>query len=259
MNLIKKNSFVILIIIFIITNINAQNEVTYHPDGILGSLSFHANFKYYSVSKDPQYSFVDVEQFAAKLNWVSNSRMSVSAQAIVIKEDSTHYRFGGGIKYYLKNPINSYQNKNHDGTIGFPIISIDGFISKSSENTEESKLLGIAKLIFPLSKTITFSGGYQYYDELNAFNLRDKFLSIKYYFSYSNPTQMYLNPDGPIGNLVMELSGGASSKGEYGDLSLLFPLNPTLTLFSEMTYEQTEFQNKKSYGIGLGFSYYPSR
>ncbi|NOY89077.1 MAG: hypothetical protein GXO93_06785 [FCB group bacterium] len=228
----------------------------WHPDGSVGNLSFHTMLQYASVEKDKGVPVTDIQKYDFSLNWVVVPKITFLTNYSIIKEDSFRYDISAGLKYYLSNPLDKNHRRNPDGSIGGLSVSLLGGLRYTNSATKVSKFVGDFMVTLPVSYSMTFQGGYRYFEQIEATDVQQGYLSLFFYFSPYKPDSAFVNPDGPVGNLALKITGGGSSNGAFGQLIFIFPLNNNLSLKTSFRGEKMDSPYKQSLLGGLGFSYY---
>lgn len=228
----------------------------WHPDGSVGNLSFHTMLQYASVDKDKGVPVTDIQKYDFSLNWVVVPKITFLTNYNIIKEDSFRYDISAGLKYYLNNPLSKNHRQNPDGSIGGLSVSLLGGLRYTSSATDVSKFVGDVIVTLPVSLTMSFQGGYRYFEQIEEADVQQGYLSLFFYFSPYKPDSAFVNPDGLVGNLALQVTGGGSSNGVFGQLMFIFPLNNNLSLKTSFRGERVDSPYKQSFFGGLGFSYY---
>ncbi len=229
-----------------------------HPDGALGSVSFHAGLQYQFVTKPPNTPVVDIQKFSAALGWVAHERVTLMGRFLGTKEDSTRYELDFGLKFYTVRPDRKDKAHNPDGAVGGPVFSVSGGIRYPDLAIEDTKKVGDFGILMPVSRRISVLAGYRYFKEIEIADVQQGYGGINVYLSRYNADSAYTNPDGPVGNAAFHLTGGGSENGVFGDLTMFFPISNSLTWHLTLRGERVEFPYRRVVVIGAGFSLYPS-
>lgn len=258
----KRHSAIIVLLIFVLPVVlAAQNQENgrQHPDGYIGFPSIHSLINYRSVKKDPLFNRTDIESIQLGMDIVTIPQLVVRSEIVVVKEDSIFYELRGGFSYYYKNPAAKDINFNPDGPLFYPVIKVITEYKLSSDKDFKNTYSIYGELKLPINYHITIRAGYRLYEFDNVSNIKQNLIGVNYYPNKHSPQSHYQNPDGLPGSLAIQAFGGVSSNGNYSRLNFLFPIVDDLTLNFLLSYDKTKFENKEETGIGLGFSYYPSK
>ena len=252
-----------------VSTVKAQNDtatvvyftgttVRRHPDGPVGSVSFNGFFQYASVTKPPMVPTDDIQRFQGGLNWVADDHVNLMTRFLATREDSTRYELNGGIKVYLGNPVTSDKPTNPDGAVGIPSFSLWGGIRYNDLSIEDPKFVGDFELIVPVSTRLSVLAGYRYFEEISEPDVQQAWGGINFFVDRYYADSAYANPDGPVGNVAIGLTGGGSSEGVFGDLTLSFPISNNVTWKLNIRGERVEFPYRRVAIVGAGVSLYPS-
>ncbi|UCE24481.1 MAG: hypothetical protein JSU74_00070 [Candidatus Zixiibacteriota bacterium] len=233
-------------------------SIRYHPDGTVGSVSFHGLMQYGLVNAYPKEFEMDFQRYEGELAWVVDDYVNLTARFQTVDQDSLRYELSGGLKIYLTNPISTQRDKNADGPVGSPVISLAGGIRYPDLSISDTRAVGDAAILVPLSLQFTVLAGYRFFEEIEQFDVVQGYGGFNIYLSPYSSDSAYVNPDGPTGKLALKLLGGGSSKGVFGDLMLLFPISDKLTWRLNVRGERTESPYRRTAIAGAGFSYYPA-
>ena len=233
-------------------------SVRYHPDGTVGSVSFHGLMQYGLVNAYPKELEMDFQRYEGELGWVVDDYVNLTARFQTVDQDSLRYELSGGLKIYLTNPSSTERDKNADGPVGSPVISLAAGIRYPDLSISDTRSVGDAAILVPLSQRLTVLAGYRYFEEIEQFDVAQAYGGFNIYLSPYSSDSAYVNPDGPTGKLALKLLGGGSSKGVFGDLMLLFPISDKLTWRLNVRGERTDSPYRRSAIAGAGFSYYPA-
>ncbi|MCK4574273.1 MAG: hypothetical protein KAU36_07865 [candidate division Zixibacteria bacterium] len=234
------------------------DEQNPHPDGFLGQVAFDGSFNYASISTDPTRSTDDIQRYHFGLNVVAASRLVLMTSFTAVKQDTAFYEFEGGFRFYTKDPANRAIGHNPDGPIGGPVLTVMAGTRYSGSSEPKNTAIADFCLSLPISRQLTIWGGYRYYETLTETDVDQGFGCISYYTRPYVKDSAYANPDGPVGNLALKLSGGGSSEGVFGQLALIFPISGTMSLVAVGRGERVEFPYQRSITAGAAFRIYPS-
>ncbi len=229
-----------------------------HPDGFVGQVAFNSAFRYVSISGDPSRSVNDLQHYRLGLDLVADSRVTLLSSFKAVDQDTTYYELMGGLRVYTRDPANRTRSHNPDGPVGGPVLTAMAGTRFSSDSNGNSAVIADIRLMLPVSRRLTIGAGYRYYETLTATDVDEAFGSISYYTGPYLKDSAYANPDGPVGNLALRLSGGGSAEGAFGELSLIFPISGNLSLVATGRGERVEFPYQRSVVAGAGFRFYPS-
>jgi len=229
-----------------------------HPDGAVGSVGFHGFFQYALVTKPANVPVVDVEKYQGAFNWVIADQANLMARFLTIKEDSVRYELGAGLRLYSGNPVATSRGANPDGPVGLPVLSLWGGMRYNELSIKEPKTVGDAEVTFPVSRRLSISAGYRYFEEIEEADVQQGYGTVSIYVARYVADSAYTNPDGPVNNVAIHLSGGGSPEGVFGDLTLMFPISNNLTWRLSVRGERVTEPYRRSAILGVGFSVYPS-
>ena len=227
-----------------------------HPDGAIGAISFHGQLTYGAVNKGVT-SGPDIQKYDFGLLWVAGSRVTMGGRFLVVDEDSLRYELNGGLTVYTRDPTQPNRSKNPDGAIGGLAISLTGGMRYPDLAMETSKFVGDVAIALPVSRRISLTAGYRYYEDIELFDTQQGFGGLNLYLTNYSADAAYNNPDGPVGVLALSLTGGGSSEGFFGQLSLLFPISANLTWKLLIRGERTKDPYRRVPIGGAGVSFYP--
>ncbi len=227
-----------------------------HPDGRLGQFSLNGQFSYASVSADNGTALKDIQQYVAGIGLVPHDHLSLSTSFEARQQDSTIYELWSDLKIYLKNPLTAVA-ANADGPTGIPVLHLTGGARYSASPDAATRGLAKAAMIFPVSTILTLTGGYHFYEAIEASDITRTFGSVTLYTNRYPAGKQYLNPDGPPGFLAIKLSGGGSSRGYFGKAEFILPLQQVTTLKLLLGAEQNDLLSHKSLQVGIGVAVYP--
>ena len=227
-----------------------------HPDGAIGRMSFSTNVIYSSVTAERPYPEKDFQLLSVSLDYVPMTFMTLLNTFHFNYQDSLRYQYQPGIRFYLKNPLKHPRYANPDGPIWGAVLTVSGGVRFYGDADTYSSWLADANISVPVSHSLTIQTGYRYYEDRQLFDLVTAYGQMSIYTQQYVQDSTYVNPDGPIGNMVLRLLGGGSSYGGMGQVELLFPLEPSLTLTAVFRYERTVAPVRKALSAGVGISYY---
>jgi hypothetical protein len=229
-----------------------------HPDGAVGTATFHGMGQYQLVTKPDGVPSTDIQKYRAELGWVAGDYVNFMTSFLIVNEDSLRYEFNGGVKIYTRNPVTSTRKKNADGVIGAPVITMGGGLRYSDFAITDTKFVGDISILLPASERFSALAGYRHYDELEEADVVQGYAGVNFYLAGYNSDSAYANPDGPSGMMAFHLTGGGSSNGMFGDLTLLLPINDNLTWKIAIRGERVPEPYRRVAILGAGFSFYPS-
>ncbi len=237
--------------------VNLNNKV-YHPDGILGKPSFHAQISYASVTGTRKRPVGDIQRFTFGLDLVATSRLTLLSSIRATVQDSTKYEVAGGVRLYPVDPLTESRRKNPDGPIGgFSLTGLVGnrFVSNGGSS---SKVVADGILAVPVSTHLTLSAGYRYYQEIELLDVQKGYGSVSIYPRNYSADSAYVNPDGPVGNLALRVSGGGSKNGIFGECQAILPFSGDMTFTMMIRGERVPGPPYRRSAIaGFFLSYYP--
>lgn len=233
-------------------------SVRRHPDGAVGSATFHGFAQYQQVTKPDGVPSSDIQKYQAELGWVAGDYVDFRSRFLIVNEDSTRYELSAGFKFYTRNPVTSRDKKNADGVVGAPVITIGGGFRYADVAVKNTKMIADFSVLLPVSERLSFLAGYRHYEEIEEQDVVQGYGGINLYLARYNVDSAYANPDGPSGLMAFHLSGGGSSNGVFGDLTFLFPINDNLTWKIAIRGERVGEPYRRVAILGAGFSFYPS-
>ncbi|UCD64551.1 MAG: hypothetical protein JSW34_03705 [Candidatus Zixiibacteriota bacterium] len=233
-------------------------SVERHPDGAVGTVSFHGLLQYGRVNKGAGVSGPHIQKYDFGLNWVVDHRVSLNASFMTIDEDTLRYESTVGLRLFSRHPSRADGVKNPDGPAFGPVLTLGVGIRHPSLAVETSRMLADLGLAVPLSRYLTVSAGYRYFEEIEEVDVAQVLGGVNIYLSRYSADSAYTNPDGPAGQLAVSLAGGGSKNGFFGDLTLLFPINNNLTWKLNIRGERIESPYRRTAFGGVGFSFYPA-
>lgn len=231
----------------------------HHPDGLVGQISLHGYACYASVSKKPTYSALDAQTYVLGLNLVASPQITLETRWEAFKQDSVRHTLWGGLKHYLKYPMKESLRCNPDGRIGGIVLGLMAGARFSDSPAGATNAMGDISITVPVSTRLSLAAGYRYYEKIEVNDVVQGFSRLTLYFSEYPPDSVYVSPDGPVGYLVMSLSGGGSAKGVFGQISFIFPLDRKMSLKAVFTAERIKSPYQLSLAVGVGVSIYPQR
>ncbi len=229
-----------------------------HPDGAVGSATFHGLFQYQLVTKPDGVASVDIQKYHAELGWVADDYVTFTARFLTVDEDSLRYELNGGLKIYSRNPVTGSGKKNADGLVGAPVVTMAAGIRYSDFAVKDTRMVGDISLLLPISERFSLLTGYRYYEKIEETDVAQAYGGINFYLAGYNADSSYANPDGPTGQMAFHLSGGGSSNGIFGDLTLQMPIHDNITWKINIRGERVPNPYRRVAIAGAGFSFYPS-
>ncbi|MDF1544382.1 MAG: hypothetical protein P1R58_04690 [bacterium] len=227
-----------------------------HPDGSLGNLAIRADYAYSSVSGDSPLSIGDFQEAELKLNWVAKAQIVPTALLWQQHRDSFQYRLLIGLKYYVSNPMNPEENLNHDGAIGRPVLSLElgpGFVESGGDGSMALR----SGLTWPYSKRLSLHVSYNYFSRPTSLDIDQGSVGVTLYPQRAQTNRPYLNPDGPMGKLLLHLEAGGGSRGWFGQLGFGLPFDQHWTIHSCFRYTEDSQFSRKILSAAIRFSLYP--
>lgn len=229
-----------------------------HPDGAVGSVSFHGSFQYALVTAYPKTLEVDAQRFDGEFQWVADDYVNLMGRFVTYNEDSLRYEMNAGLKVYFVNPLSQGRKMNADGVIGGPSFTLSAGMRYPNLSMDETKLVADFVFMVPASQRLSVFAGYRHYEEILDSDVMQGYGGLNFYVAPYFADSAYANPDGPIGKLAIQLTGGGSSKGAFVDLKLIFPISNNITWKLVVRGERVETPYRRSAILGAGLSFYPS-
>lgn len=230
-----------------------------HPDGTVGQVSLHGYADYASVSTKPGHFAPDAQIYALGLDLVAGARIALQTEYELFKQDSVRHCLRGGIKFYLKDPLQEGAPRNPDGQIGGVVLSLGvGGRFSDSPSGATKRLVDISTAL-PVSMRLSLAAGYRYYEEIEINDAMQAYGGVTVYFSEYSADSAYVNPDGSIGHPILNLSGGGSPKGVFSRISIIFPIQREVSLTATLAVERIKSPYRLALTAGVGLSVYPHR
>ncbi|UCG61208.1 MAG: hypothetical protein JSV52_12925 [Candidatus Zixiibacteriota bacterium] len=233
-------------------------SVRRHPDGAVGSATFHGLFQYQLVTKPEGVPTVDIQKYHAELGWVADDYVTLMARFLTVDEDSLRYELNGGLRIYTRNPVTGSGRRNADGLVGAPVVTLGAGIRYNDFAIKETRMVGDISLLLPVSEQLSLLTGYRAYEAIEEVDVVTAYGGVNLYLLGYSADSSYTNPDGPVGYVAFHLTGGGSSNGIFGDLTLQLPINDNLTWKINIRGERVKFPYRRVAIAGAAFSFYPS-
>lgn len=225
------------------------------PDGPLGLPSVSADASYASVSGKGMISG-DYQTYGAHLRLPARPQVCFLLDWQVTTRDSTRHELSGGFKFYLADPWS--RSANPDGAIMRPMLRMEAGHRFFGSTGSNGYWLGRVSASLPISHFLTLSGGYSIFDVEEITEVGQAFGQMSLYFADYGWNQRFVNPDGPAGYLAVELQGGGSSVGYFGQSKFLLPLNLNTTVAVVGRGEWLDEPSQKSLSAGFELTIYPN-
>ncbi len=245
--------------IFLILSCNRANAEMpiKHPDGIVGRANGWFGGSYSPTFTVPYDVVNDNFRIGIGLNYPLTSRLTIESDFSIVKGDTLFYDYRINIKFYSKTPVGENINANPDGPVGMPVFKLiyNGNMPdiEIGRHDFSAGLIGI----LPVSRYLTFGAGGKYYHRDDEYQVDKLFGIISLYPREYLPGRVYDNPDGLEGFPSFKLCGGGSINGIVGQLDIIVPLNPGLTLVLTTKGERAAEPYMRRATIGAKIKIYP--
>lgn len=153
-------------------------------------------------------------------------------------------------------PGGSYR-VNADGAIGKPVISVRIGVRFYEGNTETRYGVSGMKIALPSSTRLTLGAGGYFSADTARSDIENFFGFLNWYSSNYLPNEPFSNPDGPVGFLAAQLRAGGSSDGTFGELRVLFPINPRTTVSGFVRGTRVTEPYERTLTFGASYALYP--
>ncbi len=227
-----------------------------HPDGSLGHLTIHSQFGYSSLSGDSPRNISDFQEVELQINWIANSLITPTVFLHHHRQDSSQFRLFAGLRIYTADPMSPDADLNPDGVTGKPSVSLmagPGFTESSGDGSVSLK----TELTWPVSKRLSFHSSYSYYSKPRTLDIDQASFGVTYYAESSPQEQPFLNPDGPMGVLLLQIETGGGSRGWFSELGVGFPFDQHWTIHSNFRYTKDDKFSRQILTVTFGLSLYP--
>lgn len=231
-----------------------------HPDGILGKPHVGLEVNYASVSGDAGFVFDDITGGTVSLGFPATPSFTLGAVGRGWSQaDSTYFQASGLIRLYLGNPLaaRSPAECNPDGRTGLPVFELLGGADLSSAELAAERWWVDASLVWPLSPSFSLGAGYRWLEETRPDDPIQGYGLIRWYSAPYADGELYENPDGRPGALVIGITAGASSEGSAGRLDIDIPLNASTTVGIGAAAEMLDARGETRLTARLRLALYP--
>ncbi len=128
----------------------------------------------------------------------------------------------------------------------------------ASQGGSKSNTIADGIITVPVSSHLTLSAGYRYYQQIELLDVQKGYGSVSIYPTSYSSDSAYVNPDGPVGNLAMKVSGGGSKNGVFGECQAILPFTGDMTFTLLIRGERVPGPPYRRSAIaGFLLSYYP--
>lgn len=228
-----------------------------HPDGIVGMANGWFGGSYSPTFTVPYDVVNDNFRIGAGLNYPLTENLTIESDFSIVKGDTLFYDYRLNIKFYPETPIGGIITANPDGPVGMPVFKFiyNGFMPDIDIGRYNFSAGFVG--VLPVSRHLTFGAGGKYYHRDDAFQVDKLFGIINLYPRAYLPGRVYDNPDGLEGFPSLSLMGGGSINGIVGQLDIIVPLNPGLTVILTTKGERAADPYMRRATIEAKINFYP--
>jgi len=232
-------------------------NLTHHPDGLLGKPNGYLSGQYVSVTGNPGVPVTDRKALGIGLKIPMAARWTISGSYSALQNDSLFHNYNLEFSFYMANPIKSAKPCNPDGPVGAPIIAI-GFGGEIPDRDPGAhRWQAVARTFMPISRKLTVGVGAKFYQKDDPLQAESLYGMISFFPKRYEKDREYVNPDGVEGTLSFAARGGGSKHGVFGQLELIFPLEPEMTISFLIRGERIPVPYFRSAIAGFRINYYP--
>jgi hypothetical protein len=251
-------AFYLLAILFLGGYVASLAEnLTYHPDGLLGKPNGYISGQYASVTGNPGVPVSDRKALGIGLKIPLASRWTISGSYFALQNDSLFHNYSLDLSFYMANPIKSVKRCNPDGPAGAPIITLGLGGEIPDRDPGAHRWQAVARAILPISEKLTLGVGARFYEKDDPLQAESFYGMISFFPKQYDKDREYINPDGVEGALSFAARGGGSKHGVFGQLELIFPLEPEMTISFLIRGERVPVPYFRSAMAGFRINYYP--
>ncbi len=232
-------------------------KLTHHPDGLLGKPNGYLYGQYVSVTGNPGVPAADRKALGIGLKIPVAARWTVTGSYFGFQDDSLFHNYSLEFSFYTANPIKSVKPCNPDGLVGAPSIAIGLGGEVPDRDPRANRWQAVATAIMPISGNLTIGAGAKFYQEDNPLQAESFYGIINFFPKRYEKNLHYVNPDGVEGALSFAVRGGGSRHGIFGQLELIFPLEPEMTISFLIRGERIPVPYLRSAVAGFRINYYP--
>lgn len=255
--------YIVTLLILLYTRGYAQDTTLYrspiirHPDGILGRPNAQIIGSYSSVSAEKGLQVTDRQILGVEIGLPAFKNLNLFGAYFGEHAGDFFHNLEVGCTIYPRNPIDSLKPCNPDGVPLSPAISIAFVETIQDQNAENRGQRYNLEILLPISPNITFGAGLKSFHNRPIYETEKFSLLLKYYTAQYPPGQNYSNPDGVEGAPAFSLKAGGSGDGYFGQIELILPLEPSLTLFVYIRGERISSPRIDSKTLGFRIKFYP--
>lgn len=236
---------------------NGAEGIRYHPDGILGYSSLYIMGQYSSVTALKGTAYVDRQYLGFGFKIPVLGQVTIGGSYCALIEDSVVHSYCLKFSYYTVNPVINPGKVNPDGPVGVPVFLALAGGYFPDRNPGKQRFLAGLEAIYPLTPRFSLAVGGKYYEE-DSPRLVDNFYGrLAWYLTSYEAEAIYSNPDGPEGWPSFLITGGGSKHGVFGQLDVIFPLEPKMTLALYIKGERVPVPYFRAASAGFYLHYYP--
>jgi hypothetical protein len=230
----------------------------HHPDGRLGRLSGWVSGSYLSPLGETRVPIVDQTRIGLGIRFPATRRFTLEAGYFLSSGDSVFHEYSVAVKAYMGDPLRSSTAVNPDGKIGAPIISVlfHGVLPDRNPGDHHHRVCLRGWL--PVSRNMTVAGGWRYYEIEDPFQVDEYFAAVRLFPRDYPAGEEYINPDGVEGIPSLSLTGGGSVNGFHGQLDIIMPLSPRVSIAFLIRGERVASPYLRTAELGGKISFYPN-
>ena len=243
--------------LFLISDITFARSAVYHPDGKLGRIGGQVAASYTSVSAERGVAVSDLSRIEVDLVFPCAKTFTFKGSYELEYSDSLFHNFSIAAKKYSANPVKSKIRCNPDGKIGAPIFSFGGLIRIADSDPKNPGYRLSFETLVPISTNLSLGAGANYYYEDKPEHTDDFFGIINFYPARYTIEREYENPDGVDGIPSFAIRAGGSEYGFFGQLAIIVPLRPSLSIGILLRGEKLNFQETTKAALGVRINFYP--
>jgi len=234
-------------------------EKIYHPDGRVGYAGGWVDLRYEIPDNGTIFEVNSRGRVEVGLKYPISRRFTFLAQYGAEKGDSLFHSYSLGWKYYFGNTVRDNMPVNPDGPTGVPIVEVHAGGRIPDINSRDHEFRASVEFKMPVSRNITIGLGGNYFANDNPYYVETVYGLFTYFPGRYLKGRVYENPDGPEGTPSFHLIGGGSKNGIFGQLDIVIPLKPQLTLVIYTRGERTPDPYLRVPIFGGRVNFYPSQ
>jgi hypothetical protein len=235
----------------------SQSAPVRHPDGILGKPNGYLFGQYASVSGEPNVPVYDLKIAGVQLNIPALKNFTLSGYYFMRQGDTSYHNYGLSFILYIADPLDRSKPCNPDGPVGGLTVSLGAGGSVPDKNINENHWQGNLQAAMPISEKFTLGAGVKIYQKDNPRQVEAFYGIVNFFPAEYEADQPYSNPDGIEGSPAFLIKGGGSKRGIFGQMDLVFPLEPQLTLVIYTRGERIPSPYVRTAIFGLRIHFYP--